>query len=133
MRIILLPLLVFFFLVQAAYSQTKSALSKQIPVEDPFQNKAILSHYSVAELQSIKDNNIEKFNTIVYYYTESFILEKISCSDCITVDLDEFDVFKFEKFRLKDKRYVREYDKYGAKLTLLSIDELTYKLPIHLQ
>lgn len=101
---------------------------------DFLDNTALLKHYSRAELQQLKTTDTLKFKTIVYYYTQSYILTPIPCSNgvCPDVDVNKFDVSKFEKYRLQNTRYIRDFDKYGYRLTLLSVDELEYKLPMHL-
>jgi hypothetical protein len=98
---------------------------------DPFTNPVILKHYSVNELQSIQSTDSVKFNSIVYYYTQSFSIVKVDCPTCENVNIAKFDVSKYEYLRKKNERYVRHAEKYGFILTLLSIDELTYQLPIH--
>jgi len=118
----------FFFWGKHSFAQaTGNASSKS----DPFKNPVILTHYSVADLQLMQAQDSVKFQTVVYYYTRSYIIEKISCTDCIEINISTFDVSEYEKFRKKSERYIRVFDKYGFKLTLLSIDELQYKLPIH--
>ncbi|MBI3517983.1 MAG: hypothetical protein HY062_01315 [Bacteroidetes bacterium] len=98
---------------------------------DPFENRVILNHYSLQELQSIQQTDTLKFNKIVYYFTKSFIFEAQECLKCDPVTSSTFDVSKYEYLRQKSTRYTRSFGKYGFKLTLLSIDELQYKLPIH--
>lgn len=123
-------LILLFFVRISVFSQTTTAgSSKGI---DPYRNPVILSHYSVADLHDIEANDSLKFTTIVYYYTQSFFVEKIDCSDCVQQDLSAFDVAPYENLRLKHDRYVRTFEKYGFKLTLLSVDELLYKLPTQL-
>jgi hypothetical protein len=100
---------------------------------DPYTNPVILKHYSVAELQAIQASDSIKFNSIVYYYTQSFSIEKVDCPTCENVNIAKFDISKYEYLRKKSERYVRHAEKYGFILTLLSIDEMTYKLPIHIQ
>lgn len=101
---------------------------------DPYSNPVILKHYSVSELQQIESSDSVKFNSIIYYYTQSFFVEKVDCPTCDEeVNLNKFDISKYEYLRKKSERYVRHAEKYGIKLTLLSIDELVYKLPIHNQ
>lgn len=100
---------------------------------DPFSNSVILNHYSVGELQSIQTNDSVKFNTIVYYYTQSFSVQKVDCPTCDDVDISKIDISNYEYMRKKSERYVRHAEKYGFIITLLSVDELTYKLPIHIQ
>ncbi|MCK6648346.1 MAG: hypothetical protein L6Q66_01710 [Bacteroidia bacterium] len=101
---------------------------------DPYSNPVILKHYSVSELQQIEASDSVKFNSIIYYYTQSFIIEKVDCPTCEEeVDINKFDISKYEYLRKRSERFVRDAEKYGIKLTLLSIDELVYKLPIHNQ
>jgi len=100
---------------------------------NPFANPVILKHYSVSELQSIQSTDSIKFNSIVYYYTQSFTIEKVDCPTCEDVTISKFDISKYEYLRKKSERYVRHAEKYGFILTLLSIDELSYQLPIHIQ
>lgn len=111
-----------------ATAQDKASLGTNLQVITP----AILAHYSMDDLNTIKVHDSVKYQSILYYYTQSFIVEVVDCSDCVPADLNTFDVSKYEAFRKKGERYVRVYDKYGFKLTLLAIDELTYRLPIHL-
>ncbi len=121
----------FYFLLFAinALAQT-TANAKKI---DPYTHPIILSHYSTSDLLMLETTDSIRFKTIVYYYTQSFILEKIDCFDCLQVDLRYFDVSKVESFRKKNERYERIVDKYGVKMTLLATDELVYKMPIHIQ
>lgn len=101
---------------------------------DPYSNPVILKHYSVSELQQIEASDSVKFNSIIYYYTQSFFIEKVDCPTCEEeVDINKFDISKYEYLRKRSERFVRDAEKYGIKLTLLSIDELVYKLPIHNQ
>ncbi len=100
---------------------------------NPYSNTVILSHYSVAELQQIELQDTAKFNAIVYYYTQSFMVEAMVCDECPVVDLNTVDVSKYEYLRKRSERHIRDFYKYGIKITLLSIDELKYKLPIHNQ
>ncbi len=117
-------LLYFFFLT--SFLQLKS----QSGFTDPFQNPVILQHYDAQELTSIRQTDSVKFNTIRYYYTQSFTLEEVSCN-CIPPTPATFDVSNYEYLRKKEVRYERHFEKYGFKLTLLSINELQYQLPIH--
>ena len=96
-------------------------------------NKVILKHYTFEQLQELKTIDSVKFNTIHYYYKKSFILTTIPCTECVEFDLADFDISWVEKLRKKSTRVEYTFDKYGVKVILLSIDELVYKLPIHLQ
>lgn len=100
-------------------------------ISNPYQNPIILNHYTVQDLQALEQSDTVKFNSINYYYTASYIFEQSSCTECTPLPASSFDVSQYEYLRLKSKRFTRDFWKYGFKLTLLSIDELTYKLPIH--
>lgn len=116
--------LIFFYLIYLGVNgQTVSS--------NPFDNPVILNHYSVQDLQSLQQTDTTKFNSIVYYFTSSYIFEETECNNCIPVSVINFNVSEYEYLRQKTSRYTREFKKYGFKLTLLSINELTYKLPIH--
>lgn len=123
-------LLIFFCILHYAKINAQTNLEK---VADPFTNPVILKHYSVTELQQIQAADSVKFNSIVYYYTQSFTIVKVDCPTCEDVNISKFDISKYEYLRKKSERYIRHAEKYGFILTLLSTDELTYKLPIHIQ
>ncbi|MBA4239973.1 MAG: hypothetical protein C0448_04575 [Sphingobacteriaceae bacterium] len=116
--------LIFFYLLSIT-------INGQTSNSNPFENPIILNHYSVQDLQSLQQTDTAKFNSIVYFYTSSYIFEETECNNCIPVSAINFDVSEYEYLRQKTSRYTREFKKYGFKLTLLSINELTYKLPIH--
>ncbi len=103
----------------------------QVSTSNPFENAVILNHYSVQDLQSLQQNDSTKFKSIIYYYTSSYIFEEKECNDCTPVSAINFDISEYEYLRQKSTRYTKDFWKYGFKLTLLSINELTYKLPIH--
>lgn len=119
-----LSILIFFYLLSLT-------IKGQTPLSKPFENPVILNHYSIQDLQFLQETDSIKFKSIIYYYTSSFIFEERKCNDCIPVSIDNFDVSQYEYLRQKNSRYTRDFWKYGFKLTLLSINELTYKLPIH--
>lgn len=126
---------IFFLLVISFAFILPSNAQTQLPSPpvtiNDYWGPVVLSHYTPVQLAIIKNNDTTKYNTILYYYQQSFIIEPIACSDCILKPLDEVDVSEFEKFRMQSTRFVREYDKYGFRITLLSIDELLYRLPMH--
>lgn len=121
---------IVLFLVVCTIGFAQQSVEK---LTDPFRNQVILKHYTVDQLTQLQNTDSIKFNTIVYYYTKTFILIPLECFDCIKPDASKFDVSKFEKYRQQSARYEREFDKYGYKLILLSVDELIYKMPIHSQ
>jgi hypothetical protein len=127
--IILKKIILVFFLLLNSQIKSQTTYAKF----DPFTNPVILSHYTVIELQNYQINDTAKFNAIVYYYTQSFIVEPLICDECPAFDPATFDVSKYEYIRKKSERYIRDFYKYGFKITMLSVDELKYKLPIHQQ
>jgi hypothetical protein len=114
--------LIFFiiFLLAELFSYGQVSSPKTI---SPFNNPVILKHYSLTDLQQVSP---KKLAAIDYYYTHSFILDSIACNECRLFDKKNFDVSEFEQFRKENERYVREYTKYGYRLTLLSRDEMLY-------
>lgn len=125
---------IYFIIFLQAFLFSGSSYS-QSSVEtkhNPFTNQVILSHYSLPELQQLQQTDSIKFKTIVYYYTQSFSVESVICSDCIQTDVNSIDISKFEYLRKKETQYTKDFSKYGFKLTLIATDELEYKMPIHL-
>lgn len=108
-------------------------INGQNPASNPFENPIILKHYTAQDLQVLQQTDSVKFQSIVYYYTSSFIFEEKACNDCLPITSTNFDVSEYEYLRQKNSRYTRDFWKYGFKLVLLSTNELTYKLPIHQQ
>lgn len=90
----------------------------------------IMRYYTASELQYLEANAPQKLAAIIYYYTASFVVEPISCNDCVPFDSTQFDVSQYEQFRQLDQAYVRVYEKYGFKLTLLPVSQLVYTIPI---
>jgi hypothetical protein len=95
-------------------------------------NPVILGYYSAEELSEMERDAPEKLAAIIYYYTASFTVEPVECDDCIPFDPALFDVSKYEQYRLADETYSRTFEKYGFRLTLVPVNQLTYKLPVHL-
>jgi len=89
----------------------------------------LLTHYSQEELDEIETTDALKFNTIVYYYTKSYIVEKIASINATSIDTAAIDVSKFEHLRKEHERAVMTFEKDGFRLILLSLDELKYRLP----
>lgn len=112
--------LLFLYCSLHVQSQTVSA----------FQNYAITQHYDSLELADIQQNDTAKFSAISYYYIQSFIFETAECN-CTPPSAETFDVSHYEYLRKKNARSERVFEKYGFKLTLLSINEMPYRLPVH--
>lgn len=125
----LLPCAVFLFVMGTkvqAQTLPDSVSKSSLP------NKAMLAHYSAADLDEIKTLDPAKYQAIFYYYTQSYLIQTFDCNDCVPRhDFSDFDVFVYEKYRLPSSRRVLSFEKYGYRLILLSTDELAYKLPIH--
>lgn len=109
----------FVFVIITSFSFAQSS-QKKIE-KNIFENPVILSHYSLTDLKEISP---QKREAIYFYFTQSYILDSIACSECRPFSPETFDVSKFEQFRKQSERYIRTYSKYGFKLTLLSKDEL---------
>lgn len=126
----------FLFIVNVAFSQkhkndTVFFAKNQHLRFSAFDNPVILKHYTVQELKNYQINDSLKFNTIVYYYSQSFSVEKMTCNECPDFNPETFDVSDYEYLRDKEKTINRGFYKYGFKLTLIPINKLKYKLPIH--
>jgi len=97
-----------------------------------FLNPVVRLHYDSLELVSIHQADSSKFNAIAYYYTQSYLYEITGeCPSCTPPPASLFDVSAYEYLRKRNVRVERYFEKYGFKLTLLSINELSYRLPIH--
>lgn len=116
----------FWFILFCCFLQTKA----QISSADPFQNYAIRLHYDSLELATMQQDDPAKLNSILYYYTQSYVFETTECL-CTPPSVDTFDISQYEYLRKRNIRVERYFEKYGFKLTLLAINEMTYRLPIH--
>ncbi|MBX7096048.1 MAG: hypothetical protein K1X56_15170, partial [Flavobacteriales bacterium] len=121
----LISLGMFILGFQPCYSQITVGPKDNL-TESKYDSR-LLMHYSAEELNDFKINNSLKFTTIEYYYTRSYIFEALSCTNCEPISLKEFDISKFEDYRLPNSRYELTLEKLGCKITLLSIDEMEYK------
>ncbi len=92
-------------------------------------DSVIVKIYGANQYLDILQDSI-KYNKINYYFKQSFILEKIQCTDCGKLDVNAFNVMPYETLRQQNTRYVREYNKYGFRLTLLAKNELLSLMPI---
>jgi hypothetical protein len=116
-----LMIVLFCFLCNSSKAQTALQAS-QIP--------SIARYYTLAQLQELEQHDTTELHAVIYYYTHSFIVEPIQCSDCLPFDSTNFDVSKYEYLRLTDQTYIRSFDKYGFKLILLPINAMPYYYPI---
>lgn len=114
MRCVLITLL-FLMLVQThLFSQNANV----------FENRIVLKHYTVQDLQQIQANDTLKFLYIKYFYIHSFTLQPVSCNDCPPympdlVDVSEYDYLRHDNYRVSYTDSTR-----GFKITLLSRKEL---------
>lgn len=93
--------------------------------------KVMLNHYSASDLEEIKNEDSLKFVSLIYYYSRSFILEKIDCEDCLSFDFADFDISMYENKRQENDNVTIINNKYGFMLTLIACKDLLHKLPIH--
>jgi hypothetical protein len=114
--------LIVFIWVQ--FSAKSQVLNSFIDIDS-----VIIRLYGINEYPSILQDTI-KYGKINYYFKHSFILEKVACTDCAKLDVNAFNVLPYESLRKETTRYVRIYDKYGFKLTLLAKNELLSLMPI---
>jgi hypothetical protein len=105
-------------------------IQSQTGTQPAFQNYAIAQHYDSLELATIQQTDTAKFSAICYYYMQSYIFETAECN-CTPPSATTFDVSQYEYLRKKNVRSERYFEKYGFKLTLLSVNEMPYRLPIH--
>jgi hypothetical protein len=89
----------------------------------------LLNHYSVAELDYLKTDFPDDFQTFTYYLTQSYSLEITSCFECTPIDPTVFDISKYEYLRKKDETVLYDDPKHGFKLTVFSISSLLYLTP----
>ena len=115
-----------WFIFFCGFLQTKA----QTGNADPFQNYTIRQHYDSLELVAMQQNDPAKLSSLLYYYRQSFEFETTDCL-CTPPLADTFDISQYEYLRKRNVRVVRYFEKYGFKLTLLAINEMTYRLPIH--
>ena len=94
------------------------------------QNPVIMHYYSLQQLQELENTDTAALNSVIYYFTQSFIVEPIQCNDCLPFDSAHFDVAKYEYLRLPDQTFIRTFDKYGFKLILFPVSEMPYYYPI---
>jgi len=92
----------------------------------------LLNHYTEAELSELQAAYPDKYQTALYYYTGSYMLELTDCNNCVPVNPSTFDIAPYEHLRKKSERAVHDFEKHGFRLILLATDELAHKLPIHL-
>ncbi|HTF03045.1 MAG TPA: hypothetical protein VK826_03435 [Bacteroidia bacterium] len=103
----------------------------QSALQTALSNPVIMLHYTQEQLEELALQDTTELNSIVYYFTASFIVEPIQCFDCLPFDSLMFDVSTYEHLRARDSVYTREFGKYGFTLTLVPINQLPYTYEIH--
>jgi hypothetical protein len=116
--------IIIFFLLVASFTVKSQILNGNIEIDS-----IIVKNYGWTEYPNIIQDSA-KYGLLKYYHTQSFIIEYLACTDCIKMDFDKFDILPFESLRQDNTRYIRNYYKYGFKLTLLAKSELTQLMPI---
>jgi hypothetical protein len=90
------------------------------------QHPAIMKYYTLAQLENLEQLDTAELNSVVYYFTKSFIVEPIQCTECLPFDSASFDITKYEYLRQADQTYIRTFDKYGFKLILFPVSAMPY-------
>ncbi|MBS1634581.1 MAG: hypothetical protein JST26_01575 [Bacteroidetes bacterium] len=101
-------------------------LSKYNYAQSLVYNPSILKHYSASYLDSLRQSDFGKFSYLVIQYTASFKMDTAGHAPG-TFDasyIANFNIGDYEHNRLYNDRFIRDYDKYGFKLTLMSIREM---------
>lgn len=110
---------------------TSTAMA-QASVNNALYDARLLNHYSEEELSLMKTETPDKYTAVVYYYTQSYTIESLECFDCAPLDKSTFDISKYENLRKINEIAVFKNFKQGFTLYLTPINQLEYKLPIHL-
>lgn len=92
----------------------------------------LLVHYSAAELNEMRLSEPDKFKACLYYHTESYNVRELQNGEPLSIDLNTFDITPYERFRHPTETVIKTNWKKGFSIQLISIDQLVYKLPIHL-
>jgi len=99
--------------------------------DQPNSSSRLLVHYTVDELDEMQINFPEKYAAVRYYHLKSYIVEPLEGFD-LTVDLNTFDISPFERYRHQTETVVKTDWKKGIRITFIPVQDLEYKLPIHL-
>lgn len=91
-------------------------------------DQKLLNHYSIAELENIRNNYPEDFNIITYYHLSSYqLIITDSLNPVLELfDIENFDIAKYDKLRKLDEDLEIDFDKYGVKLVLTAYNNLMY-------
>lgn len=109
-----------------------SSIISQTAIEELGKNRTVIKYYPGFLLHEIDAAEPDKIDLIRYYFTESFIVTDLSCSDC-RVDFDEFfnyylfDVSQFENLRLQQAQNTFVF-KEKFEVTLVSLDDVLVNL-----
>lgn len=112
---------IFGFATTFSFSQTDATQAKA--------DQRIRKHYTDERIDELKSKNPDKWKVVEYYYTKSYIIIQDTCSTCSPFNIDDFDISKYEKYRMENERWEHYFIKQRVKLILLSINELEYLTP----
>jgi len=124
-------ILLFCFMIvttlSGIYSQSIMLTQGDPPTEsyDP----RVLAHYSVTELEEMRTLTPNDYIIFTYFLTQSYSIEHMDCFECTPVNLQTFDITRYEYLRKKDETMIYEDPKHGFKLTLYSMQSLPYRTP----
>ena len=106
--------------IALAFACTAQAQTAEI---DP----RIKLYYSEAEIQEMVKSQPAKIKQLNFYFASSYIAYSGPIQPLTAEEIAKIDIKKFEHLRKKDQRAWVGYNRQGAKLELLSQDELDAK------
>lgn len=62
-------------------------------------NRAIMREFNGDELQDLMENDLDRLEKLVYYFSHSFSVENLDCQECI---VDYNDLFNLSLFNIQD-------------------------------
>ena len=82
-----------------------SLATAQNALDNPYNNRAILLHYSGASLKALEQDDPTKIDLISYYFNQSYDVQIVDCPSCpvdldVLLNLDLFNVVNYEELRL---------------------------------
>ena len=119
---------ILYIITFTGYAQESNVFK---PSADPVSNPVILKYFNPQQVENMRLNDTLAYNTLIYVLTESFSLEKLTCTDCSETDLQFIDVMDWEYLRKNNETVTAEFPKYGFKITLVPVEEMKYRLPVH--
>ena len=110
-----------------------SAVFGQNAFDNPYLNRSVLRHFTGDRLSEMELQDSTKFNQVKYYFTQSFIVQDITCHGCemdydVFFNSDLFDVSNFESLREDQTPYIFLFNNGQYEITLLPINEVEAQL-----